>query len=291
MNIMKTVIICSLALCGSMQAMDDTCPKPSMSSTITNAVIGAIAGTVEIIVNQPLIYFKNTLQRGGTIEWFNPRVWYRGFGMNIAAMGPTTAFQTATNAALESVMPGKKASTMLSRAFLAGVASALLCAPIELVILDQQKNNRNMLETMRGLIKEAGWRVFTRGWSATALREGPWSVAYLVGFPMAQEAIKNQIDNPIIANVGAYIGAGALTGSAVALITHPVDTIKTCMQADYQGVAIKNMRDAVHNIYAEKGIRGFVSGVAPRTINCGLAVPLMGTLNMYLSKKVEEGRS
>ena len=291
MNIMKTVIICSLALCGNILTMHNEHSEPSKSNTITNALIGALAGTGEIVVNQPLIYFKNTLQRGGTIEWFNPKVWYRGFGMNVAAMGPTTAFQTATNAALESVMPGKKASTMLSRAFLAGVASALLCAPIELVILDQQKNNRNMLETMRGLIKEAGWRVLTRGWLATALREGPWSVAYLVGFPIAQEAIKNQIDNPLAANIGAYVGAGALTGSAVALVTHPVDTIKTCMQTDYQGTAIKNMRGAIHNIYATRGIRGFFSGVAPRTINCGLAVPLMGTLNMYLSKKIEEGRS
>jgi len=317
MNIMKIIIIWSLACFGSIRAMDDLCPEPKVQASETNAqasqkrennsslyalaksaVIGGVAGSAEIVVNQPLIYFKNTLQRktlqegtplrGEPIEWLRPRVWYRGFGMNVAAMGPTTAFQTATDAGLQSVMPGTGTPTMVSRAFLAGVASATLCAPIDLVILDQQKNNGSVPETFRRLVGEAGWRVLVRGWSATALREGPWSAAYLVGYPIAQKVIKNQIDNPVAANVGAYVGAGALTGSAVAVITHPIDTIKTCMQADYQGTTIKTMRDAVRTLYATRGLKAFFSGVVPRAVNCGLAVPLIGSLNKYLSKKADE---
>jgi hypothetical protein len=309
MNIMKIIIIWSLACHGGMQAMDDSFPESntraskgnaqttqeqqkknnsSVYALIKKAVIGGVAGSAEIVLNQPLIYFKNTSQRGEPIEWLSPKVWYRGLGMSISAMGPTTAFQTATDAALESVMPGNDTSTAISRAFIAGVASATLCAPIDLVILDQQKNNGSVPETFRRLVAEAGWRVLVRGWAATALREGPWSVAYLVGFPIAQEVIKNQIDNPVIANIGAYVGAGALTGSAVAVLTQPIDTIKTCMQADYQRTTVKTMRDTVRALYATRGFKGFFSGVAARTINCGLAVPLISTLNRYLSKKADE---
>ncbi len=279
MNIRRIILMLMLACYSSLQAMDEH---------INNAVIGGVAGTAEIAINQPLIYFKNTLQRGDAIDWRHPKVWYRGFGMNIAAMGPTTAFQTATNAALEKVMPGTEASVTLSRAFIAGVASATLCAPIDLIILEQQKKNLNALKTISYLYKEAGLRVFARGWSATALREGPWSVAYLVGFPIIQELIRKRIDNPVAGHVSAYVGAGMITGSAVAVITQPIDTIKTRMQTDYQGVAIKNMRDAIHSIYKDGGVKGFFTGTTPRAINCGLAVPFIGTLTMYLTKKVNE---
>jgi hypothetical protein len=313
MNIIKIVIIWSLACYSSIGAMHDSCPEPktrasegntlishepqrennsSVYAFVKKAFIGGVAGAAEIVVNQPLLYFKNTLQRGDPIEWLSPRVWYRGFVTNIAAMGPTTAFQTATDAALESVMPGTEASAKLSRAFIAGVLSATLCAPIDLVILDQQKNKGRVPETLRRLIGQSGWRVLVRGWSPTALREGSWSVAYLVGFPIAQEVIKNQIDNPVAANIGAYVGGGALMGSAFAVITQPIDAIKTCMQVDYQGRTVKNMRDAVRILYAARGFKGFFSGLVPRAINCGLAVPLIGTftstLTKYLSKKADE---
>ena len=282
------MILCSLALCSSIPAMNNALSESTQQSPVIHAAIGAMAGTVQAIAEQPLIYFKNTLQRGDPIEWFKPKVWYRGLGINSAAAGPVTAFQTATNATLKSIIPGTGLPTMISRAFIAGMTSALLWTPIELIMLDQQKKNRSILETTRCLIKEAGWRVLLRGSSAMALREGPWAVSYLVGFPVAQKAIKDQIDNPIVANMSAYVGAGALIGSTCALVTQPFDTIQISMQADYRGMVIKNMRDAVRNIYRTNGFKGFFSGVIPRTINCGFAIPLVSTLIMYFSKKAEE---
>lgn len=263
----------------------------AMQEHVENALIGGVSGTTEIIINQPLIYFKNTLQRGERIEWRSPKIWYRGLGMNVAAMGPTTAFQTATNDALESVMPGIETPTKLSRAFFAGVTSATLCAPLDLIILEQQKKNLNAQKTINYLYKEAGMRIFVRGWLATALREGPWSAAYLVSFPIIQKLIKSKIDNPVAGNISAYIGAGIITGSAFAVITQPIDTVKTRMQTDYQGLVVKNMRDAIRNIFKESGFKGFFSGTMPRAINCGLAVPFIGTLTMYLTKKAHERNS
>lgn len=288
MNTIKLFILCSLTLYNTTQTMDDTRPKQRTLNVIENALIGAISGTIPMITNQPLIYFKNTHQRGNYINWSHPKVWYRGLGVNISAIGPTTALQIVTNEALESVIPGKDASTMLLRAFIAGVASATLCAPLELVILEQQKKTGNVPQTIRRLTQEAGLKVVARGWSATALREGPWSVAYLAGFPIIQEMIKNQIDDPTAAMVGSYVGAGAITGGAVAIVTHPIDTIKTCIQNDYQGTVIRNMRDAGRSIYKTKGLYGFFSGGVPRTVHCALTVAMISTLNMYLSQKMAE---
>jgi hypothetical protein len=208
--------------------------------------------------------------------------------MNIAAMGPTTAFQTATNAALERNMPGTEPHMKIARAFLAGVASATLCAPIDLIILDQQKNNRNALKTLQHLYRETGARVCIRGWTATALREGPWSVAYLSVFPMVQERIKSKIDNPVTGHATAYVGAGAISGTLVAFVTHPVDTVKTHMQSDYTRIKNRTMYQTIRNIYATDGYKGFFKGATPRAINCGLAVPLIGTLTMYMTKKIND---
>lgn len=270
-------------------ALASTCN--AMSEAVQNAAVGGIAGTIEIAINNPLIYFKNTKQEGNVIDWKHPKVWYRGCGMNMAAMGPTTAFQTATNAALETNIPGTEPHMKITRAFLAGIASATLCAPIDLIILDQQKNNRNALRTVQHLYREAGARVFIRGWSATALREGPWSVAYLSVFPMVQELIKSKIDNPVAGHVTAYVGAGAISGTLVALGTHPIDTVKTRMQSDYKGIKNRTMYQTIRNIYATDGARGFLQGAVPRAINCGLAVPLIGTLTMYMTKKINDRNS
>jgi hypothetical protein len=123
-----------------------------------------------------------------------------------------------------------------------------------------------------------------RGWIPTALREGAFTTGYLVAFPMLEAAIKSKVDNAAV----SYVGAGVATGLVVATATHPVDTIKTRMQADYAKTTIKNMRDAVKMIYAERGVAGFFLGVAPRAIRAGLAIPLIGTIKKKLSKQTDE---
>lgn len=102
-------------------------PKPSPPSFLTNVGVGAIAGIVEVTVDQPLIYFKNCVQTVRLrlanslpfVRWFHagpspsrtlcfyssvthlqgqkihfaPSVLYRGYGINAASLGPITAVQ------------------------------------------------------------------------------------------------------------------------------------------------------------------------------------------------------
>jgi hypothetical protein len=258
------------------------------------AAIGTVAGTAEICINSPLIYFKNTLQQPGAIISPNPKDWYRGFGMNCAAMGPTTAMQTGINAGLEGVIPGADMGSKIMRAFIAGALSATVNAPVELAIIHQQKNKTGAMETVKTLLAHGGKRVITRGWVPTGIREGAFTTGYLVAFPLVEEAIKNGLNNSVNIAMGthatngiAYVGAGAITGLTVAGITHPCDTIKTRMQVDYTRMTLKNMRDATRVIYAERGFGGFFSGVAPRAVRAGLAIPLLGTIQKKLSAQLD----
>lgn len=270
-----------LAISGTMFGMDE---KSRANDLVKKAAIGATAGTMEIIVNSPLIYLKNTLQQPDLKVSRNPMDWYRGFRMNVGAMGPTSAFQVCADAGLESVMPGSDLTSKVARAFTAGALSAAVNGPVELVIIDQQKNNGSLQNTCKKLVSEAGWKVLTRGWTATALREGAFTTGYLVAFPELEKAVKNKVDNAVL----AYVCAGGTTGLIVATATHPIDTVKTRMQADYMGSKMRTMRDAVRMVYKEGGISGFFSGVAPRAVRAGLAIPLMGKIKEYLSKNSAE---
>lgn len=267
-----------LAITGTILSMEEDSYALELGK---KAAIGAIAGTAEIIVDSPLIYFKNTLQQPDLKVSLNPKVWYRGFKMNVGAMGPTTAFQVCADAGLESVVPGTDPMSKVARAFTAGALSAAVNGPVELIIIDQQKNGGALADTCKKLVAKAGWKVFTRGWVATAMREGAFTTGYLVAFPMAEEVIRSKVDNAFL----AYVGAGAATGLAVATATHPIDTIKTRMQADYEKQTIGNMRDAVRTIYAERGVAGFFSGVSPRAVRASLAIPLIGSIKGLLTSK------
>jgi hypothetical protein len=280
MTIKKMVCMLMLANTGITFGMEDNSRATELAKQVA---IGSAAGTLEVLVNSPFIYSKNMWQQGLKPS-VNPYVWYRGLGMNLAAMGPTTGAQIGADNALEAVIPGTDSMSKVARAFSAGALSAAVNGPVELVIIDQQKNNGGVTATIKKLIAEGGKGVVMRGWIPTALREGAFTTGYLVAFPMLEAAIKSKVDNAAV----SYVGAGVATGLVVATATHPVDTIKTRMQADYAKTTIKNMRDAVKMIYAERGVAGFFLGVAPRAIRAGLAIPLIGTIKKKLSKQTDE---
>lgn len=260
------------------------------------AAIGTVAGAAEVTANSPLIYFKNAMQQGHKIS-MDPKVWYRGYGMNVTAMGPTTAIQICTDRGLETVVPGTDLYSKVARAFTAGALSATVNGPIELVIRDQQEHNGTALATCKKVLSGGGLRAFGRGWAATALREGGFATGYLVAFPMAEEAIKkaqdaaqSNIEDPWVKAIVShpacsYVGAGAATGIAFAVATHPCDTVKTKLQADYQGALFKNTQDVVRTVIAQKGVAGLFAGASPRAVRAGLAIPLIGTIKKYFSEE------
>ena len=58
----------------------------------TQAVIGALAGMVEITIAQPTVTWKNYLQDGRSPP-LNPAVWYRGWTVAVFMQAPVTCAQ------------------------------------------------------------------------------------------------------------------------------------------------------------------------------------------------------
>ena len=210
----------------------------------------------------------------------DPRILYRGFGVNVACMAPTTAIQISVNKTLEEKFARNDVLSTTLRAFAAGAISALASSPTELIVLTQQNEGKNAYKTIRGLISQEGLAVLSRGFVAKSLRDGGFGVGFLSMYPWLNNKIRNSvIDNEPL----ALIGAGVIGGAGTAIATHPFDTISTRMQADYKQKNIKSFRQAIKTIYITEGLPAFFKGVTPRGTRVALAIPLMHSVKQYLT--------
>jgi len=210
-------------------------PKPTLSA-VDLAAIGGIAGVVEVTMQQPTVTWKNFLQQGMTPP-MNPLVWYRGWGINSASIFPITCIQFGTNRFMEATLEqyGIKQddSTRMGCAAVSGVASSLVGCPAELVMLHQQRSGGSLAEVAKNIIQNNGAHTLFRGWLPTAYREALWAGTYLALTPIVQERLA-QVE-ALEPYPYATWALGAVTSGMVgAVTTHPLDTIKTRMQANLE---------------------------------------------------------
>lgn len=284
--------------------------KKSMSKSAEfakNLVIGSVTGIAEIVVDQPLIYFKNSFQQGKYILEkslqrdkhfqdklkliqdrheqnkliqdklisFNPRVWYRGFGVNIACTAPYMAVSIAAKEALSGRFPKADIATST----IAGGISTLVISPTELIMLHQQNMGRNVLSTIKQLVAESGVSVLARGITPKVAREGIFGAGFFTAYPWVEEQVRTHVaDNKALA-----IGCGAvIAGGTTAFVSHPFDTLSTFMQKDPKKQKAKTTWQAANTIYNDFGYKGFFKGVTPRATRVCLAIPLMSYVKDYL---------
>ena len=108
-----------------------------------NTALGVSAGTIEVVILQPMLYCKNASQQGLPFT-LNPSVLYRGLGMSVINMSILTGVQFPLTGAVSNVMTGGADRALSSgEKIAAGVAggaiSGIICAPMELVMIQQQR--------------------------------------------------------------------------------------------------------------------------------------------------------
>lgn len=242
--------------------------------------IGSLTGIAEVCVDQPLIYIKNMLQQGNKIS-LSPRVLYRGFGVNIACMAPTTAVQFGIDGLLKKYMPGSDKGITTARAAIAGAASALVSTPTELVVLYQQNKGLNAIKTVSELVLHNGASGLYRGLCAKALRDSIFCMGLLSMYPACEQYIqKNCINNRLVASVAS----GVIAGGVTAAISHPFDTISTVMQSHHGSYNRINFYKTVQALYKKDGTQGFFKGVGARAMRVALALALMNNVKTVLEK-------
>jgi hypothetical protein len=143
---------------------------------------------------------------------------------------------------------------------------------------------------IKAIVKHGGMLGLNKAFTLTAMREGIWAPAYLAVFPALEKKIGEATNSK---TVGLF-GAAAATAALMAIITQPVDTIKTGVQADEK--ASSSIMDAARSICAEVdektkkpgGVRALWKGLIPRTTRASLAIPFLKYSSEYLKTKVNE---
>jgi len=223
-----------------------------------------VTGMMSKSVNYPFLSWKNTVQQGLPIS-FNPAIVYRGLPMACFNLGGTTAVQFGTTGFFTKALAAQFGSgdkATVGGAFLGGLASGIPCSIWELCMIQQQRFGGSLLGTPAAFIKEFGPMSLTRGFTTTMGREAMFTMAMLGITPLIQSKL---VENSGMEKNTA-LAAGALTGACFAgTITHPMDTIKTCMQGDLGRVKYTDVMSTGRLLAEEYGVvQGLFKGLAFR---------------------------
>lgn len=201
--------------------------------------------------------------------------WFRGVTAAAAPLGPITAVQVAVNGAIERVVTGGDRDPTdperVGVAMAAGAVSSVLYSPVDLVVIQQQKLGLDSPgATISAIVKEHGASGMMRGFWSCVVREAIYTAGYLGLAPIAKDYLTGNVEYFKSNDLAASIVGSSIGGTVAAVLTHPVDTSKTCAQSDIAGVKYPNARTALGMVYKDGGIGALYGGGLARTARlCG----------------------
>jgi solute carrier family 25 carnitine/acylcarnitine transporter 20/29 len=236
-------------------------------SPLENCLLGISSGMICKSINYPLLSWKNTVQQGLPIS-FNPGVVYRGLPMAMLNLGGSTGVQFAAMGFFAKYLRAAgcdQKQTQMGGAFLGGLVSGVPCSLWELTMIQQQRFGGSILGTPVRIAKERGALGLTRGITMTMGRECLFTLAMLGVTPAIQKELS---EGSYKMESNTALAVGALTGSFfAATVSHPMDTIKTCMQGDLEGKKYSSVTKTGAKLAEEYGVaKGLFKGLAFRIV-------------------------
>ena len=236
---------------------------------------------------QPFNYAKNMVQQQRPIS-MNPMVMYRGVAANALNMGSCTMIQFAVGGKLKNVITGGEANTRnltlveeMTAGIGAGTVSAIVGSPLELIMIQQQRKGGNAATRIQNILENP--TNIGRGFIGAAIREALWTCGYLSIPPVVRRSLMEQYPTTFDTNDKARIPAALLGGLFACYLTHPFDTIKTCMQGDIERQIYGNFIQTGSKIYGDSGFTGFYRGATFRYGRMVCAVFIMDLLKEKVS--------
>jgi solute carrier family 25 2-oxodicarboxylate transporter 21 len=241
-----------------------------------NLAIGAFGGALETCLQMPILTYKFCLQEGRSLP-STVNGWYRGVGVQAGTVAPITAMQFMVNGMLQNIVLGSSSRLltdpeMMMTAAGAGAISSLVYSPVDLITIQQQKLEMNLWNASQTLVQNYGLAGIYRGLVSCAAREAVYTAGYLGLAPIITSHLMEGGEQstfqgrPLLASI-----AGAcIAGTVAAVLTHPIDTAKTCVQSDMEGKIWASARTAIAKLVREGGIASLYRGIIPRTARlCG----------------------
>jgi hypothetical protein len=259
-------------------------PRLQRLNETENLAVGLATGVVDVSLTQWMLYCKNASQQGMPLT-LNPKILYRGTGMSMVNMSVLSGLQLPLTATCQGLFTGgvpRKLSDgeLVGAGLIGGALSGFACAPMELVLIQQQRFGTSLLATPAKVVAEAGVAgLFGRGLAMSCGREGIFTAGMLGMGPVIKRGLLARGQDEASANVIAAVGCGVV----VATSTHPMDTIKTNQQGDVAGAKYRGVLDTAAKLLKEQGVRRFFSGWSWRTGRMIIEVFLFDQCRMLMS--------
>lgn len=215
----------------------------------------------------------------------DPRVLYRGLLMSVGNMAVLTGLQFPLTGAVSKAITGGESRTLskveqISAGFIGGAISGLACAPMELVMIQQQRFGKSLAGSAGHIVSTSGPIGLMRGFWMSCGREGIFTAGYLgIGPVIVEELQTTYNQSESTAKMGGAVASGVIAAS----VSHPLDTIKTCMQGDIEKTTYGSLSDTASKLYAESGPSRFFRGYAWRTSRMICAMFIMNECKIRLS--------
>ncbi|XP_070536631.1 mitochondrial glutathione transporter SLC25A40-like isoform X2 [Ptychodera flava] len=167
---------------------------------------------------------------------------------------------------------------------IARVGAVTVISPLELIRTKMQSRSLTYVELkdcVRAALVKEGWLSLWKGWSATVLRDVPFSALYWCNYEIFKSYLCRRY-GVTEANFTISFTAGAASGTIAAVATLPFDVVKTHRQ-----IEIGEIESLQHNkkpsstlaimkkIHMENGYRGLFAGITPRIIKVAPACAIM----------------
>ncbi|EDQ89869.1 uncharacterized protein MONBRDRAFT_7863 [Monosiga brevicollis MX1] len=230
-----------------------------MTSAGQDLVLGVAAGAAEVCLMQPTLYLKNASQQGLPFT-MDPRYLYRGLGASVLDMAVLTGLQFPLTKIMSSIVTGGASrkltgSEMVASGFLGGLVSGVVCTPMELVMIQQQRFGQSLLTTPVTIVQRYGLGGLMRGLAPSCLREGIFVAGYLGLGP----ALSRHFEDTGHTRNQAKIYSAVIAGVVSATLSHPIDTVKTCMQGDIEQKRYGSVMQTTQTV-AGDGVKAFFRG-------------------------------
>lgn len=277
-------------------------PMSTKLSGLENAQVGMTMGVIEVLCFQPLNYFKNMKQQSLHIS-FDPRIMYRGLGANVVNMGACTMIQFAVDGSLKKLVLERNHNRNIMRekgggrqhlhtdnrrrlqmheemgiGIAAGVISAFVASPLTLIMIQQQVKGGSTIDTIRTITTP---QHFYRGFVGVAVREGLWTCGYLSFPPVVRRTLRERYPEEFDSDAKARIPAALLGGLFACYLSHPFDTIKTCMQGDIERKTYGTFIETA-KVISKSGFGAFYRGATYRYSRMVCAVYLIDSLQVRI---------
>ena len=241
-------------------------PRLQRMSPGENTIIGLATGLIDVSTTQWILYCKNASQQKLPLT-LDPRKLYRGYTMSLTNMCILSGLQFPLTAAVKNVMTGGverrlSDAEQISAGFVGGVISGIVCAPMELIMIQQQRFGTSMLSTPGKVMSESGAAGLFRGLAMSCGREGVFTAGMLgLGPTLKRYAAEQHGCSATTSSIVGAVGGGVL----VATLSHPMDTIKTCQQGDVMARTYGSVVHTANTLLEQGAASRFFSGWSWRT--------------------------